>query len=654
MLTEYHNLVVGGVIRTFIGCLVLFGLVPRLVLPVMVADQPWRRRAANVLVSGALVVVIVHLLVLATMYDGVAFIAVCLGLWSVRLWYTSFRDRHHGFGRAFAGLLRTLDLFSWKYAKESGSRWLSAMTERFSGFHAISVVTLAAVIVAAGVIRLLPVWNHAAPFSVEYYETLEQVKRLQLNQMYIQGYRVPMGLPMIAQTLSLLSQVNVAIVLHFLGAVSSMMLTGAIAYVVYRATSSLEGSIIGAALFGVFNHVLPMDLRYQVEADSLVLACAFLLPSLSFLADYCAEPRLRTLAIVLAGLFCTLTINLFAGGMALAGAFIVLVGALILSFRLPWLRGRQLLALAAVIGVLLGGSALFVKAMMEDGSLKNAMEVLLYDQHVNRYFSMNGNLPQLFVWTCVALFTITLFLSPWRFSNKGFHLHLFSWGAFGIALLLLVQYSSDDIVAILPISQIDFVLSVLVAIALGITVGWGRRIGSHALERMQARGWMKGMWQLVAVAGALLVMGLSSPPESAVFDYTVEPDGFAKSLYLIEQRYMPYQWTAVSHRGTALSGMNRGRFLDYGYFFSRYDPETYKHGSKEAVPTPVLFIFVERTRASTNIATELSTGSRVASENIKEWLDTYQKYHADLRIFYGDDDVVVYKIEDPAVNALRE
>jgi hypothetical protein len=109
----------------------------------------------------------------------------------------------------------------------------------------------------------------------------------------------------------------------------------------------------------------------------------------------------------------------------------------------------------------------------------------------------------------------------------------------------------------------------------------------------------------------------------------------------------------VSHRGTALSGMNRGRFLDYGYFYSSYNPETYKHGTKGAVPTPLLFIFVERTREKTNIATELATANVGSAENIKEWLDTYQKKHYDLKIFYSDEDVVVYELEDPTVNALR-
>jgi len=281
------------------------------------------------------------------------------------------------------------------------------------------------------------------------------------------------------------------------------------------------------------------------------------------------------------------------------------------------------------------------------------VQVLLYDQHVNRYFSMYGNLPQLSVWIGAVLFSISLLLSVWKFSNRSFHLQLFLWGAFGILLLLLVRYVPDEIAAVIPSSQLYFLLAVVGAIALGIAIGWGTTLGTRALEHLRVSVWVGDIWRLFVVAASLCAVWLCSPVQSVAFGYTAEPDGFAKSIYLIEQQYTPYQWTVVSHRGTALSGMNRGRFLDYGYFYSSYNPETYKHGTKGAVPTPVLFIFVERTREKSNVATELATVNSASAENIKEWLGAYQKNHTDLKIFYSDEEVVVYKLEDPTVSALR-
>jgi hypothetical protein len=652
-MTEYHTLLVSGFVRILVGCVALFGLVPRLALPAVYSGEPWRRRAANFLTAGALAVVSAHLLVLVGMYDGVVLATICLGLWSVRIWYSGSRESSNGIRNLSASLLRKLDVVSWTRWKESGRRWLRTLAERTDPFRVLSLLILALVLAATGLIRLLPAWYHAAPFSVEYYETLEQVKRLQINQMYIQGFGTPLGLPMIAQTLGLLSQVNVAIILHFLGALSSVLLGSSIAYVVYRATFSIQGAIIGAAVFGLFNQLLPMDMRHQVEADSIVLACAFMLPSISFLAEYCIDLRPRTLAVALTGLLCTASINLFVGIFALAASFIVLIGALLFAFRNPALRGARLFAMLAVVVVVPAAFYFLVGTALNYDSFKNTLQVLLYDQHVNRYVSLNDDLPQLFLWSSAVLFGVSVVLGVWRFSNNFFHLQLFSWGAIGIALLLLARYGSDELAVLIPSSQIDFLLSILGAIAAGFSIGWGTRFGAALFQRFHAGKVVGDVWRLIVVVGALVVLSFCSPMQNVIFDYTAEPDGFAKSMYLIEQKFMPYQWTVVSHRGTALSGMNRGRFLDYGYFYSRYNPETYRHGSKESVPTPVLFIFVERARERTDIATELATVSSSAAENIKVWLDSYQKNHYDLRIFYSDEEVVVYELEDPAVNALR-
>jgi hypothetical protein len=654
LLTEYHNLVVSGVIRTIVGFLVLFGLMPYIVMPVLYPDEPWRRRAAYGLLAGAFTIGSVHLLVLAGMFDSVSWFVLALAIWVARTWYAESRESGRGFRHIFAGILRLSDAFSWRTVRDSGRDRMKVWWAHRNGLEAVSIVILAGVIAAAGLIRLLPVWNNAAPFAVEYYETLEHVKRLQLNQMYIQGYRVPLGLPMIAQTLSLLSQVNVAVELHFLGAISSMALAASIAYVVYRSTHSLQGSIIAAAFFGMFNQFLPMNLHHQVEADSVVLASAFMLPSLSFLAEFCIDFRVRTLVIALAGLLSALAVNVFVGSAGIVAAAVVLVSALLFVYRNPALHNGRLYGMIGGVAVLLGGFALFVRALAGNEFLKNAAQLLLYDQHVNRYSSSFGELSPAFLWVSAVLFCFPVLLSLWRFSDRGLHLQLFSWGASGIALLLLVQYSSDEMFAMVPVGQVGFLFSVLVPVTLGIAVGWVARAGNEILGLLKTRPWAGNVWKLIVVCTGLGALWFVSPAQTVRFEHTVEPDGFAKSIYLIEQRYTPFQWTVVSHRGTALSGMNRGRFLDYGYFTSRYNPETYKHGAKDAVPTPVLFIFVELAREETNVATELATGTARSAEVIKDWIDSYRKTHVDLSVFYRDDEVVVYKIEDPAVNALRE
>ena len=652
MLSEYHTLVISGVIRLIVGCFILFGVLPRLVFPPLLSGEPWRRRVAGFLVAGAFVLVVVHLLVLGSMYDGLVFVTVCVGMWTVKVWRGRAGGTRQDLPQLAAGLLRKVDGASWDAFLGAVRQRVKDLAGRMSMSDTTIIALLTAVIAMSGIIRLVPVWNHAAPFSVEYYEILQHAKQLQLNRMYEEGYSVPLGLAVIAQTLSLISQVNIAIVLHFLGAVSSMMLSGAIAFVVYRATRSLHGAVLGAALFGVFNHLLPMDPRHQVEADGLVLASAFALPALSFLVEFFAEPSRRLLLIAIAGLVAAAAINLFIGFVTLGGMLLIAAAALMYAYRLPWLRGRKLLATIAATILFLGGFLLFLLLGLDRENFRNVLDVLLYDKHLNRYFAMPDGLSPL-VTNCSAVFFGLMILSgAWRYDRTSMGLQLSTWGTFGVAIFLLARFSGGDI-WILQFSQVAFVLSVLLAVACGSLFGVFVRLGVGVLDRFSVRGVGRHIGEAGALVAALAVLCVYSPARPVVFEYSAEPDGFASSIYLIEQQYTPYQWTVVSHLGTALVGMNRGRFMDYDYFCKQYDPTTYTQGAKGAVPTPVVFFFVERLHERTEIATELMTVNRNAEEGMKQWLEEYEKHHHDLRVFYSDKNVVVYELKDPTINALR-
>jgi hypothetical protein len=285
-MTGYHTIFALGFIRAFVGSLFVVIVLPRLLLPRLFPGEAWRNRVGNALITGAILIGIVHGLVLANLNDSVSFGIVLGGIIVIRFWYSQVRVADKHLKNHLASLLRFLDLnsfrsafvFAWKKCAAIGARWSPAQY--------LNTILLVAILAMSGFIRILPAWNHAAPFSVEYYETLQKVKQLQINQMYIEGYRVPLGLPVAAQVLGFFSQVNSSLLLHFLGALSSIFLAASICYVIYRSTFCIEGGIVGAAVFGLFSALLPLDLRHQVEADSLILATAFALPSLSFFAEF--------------------------------------------------------------------------------------------------------------------------------------------------------------------------------------------------------------------------------------------------------------------------------------------------------------------------------------------------------------------------------
>ena len=652
-MTEYHLIFLEGLARAVVACCVVFGFLPRLMMLRMFPEEPWRNRAGNALAMGAFLIVMVHVLVYAKLNDSVSF-AVFLGcIIVVRLWYLHFRvsDRH--LKNHLASLLRFLDSNSVSSVFRFVRIKFVAMMTRWTPMEWFYALLLGVVLVLTGFIRALPAWNHAAPFSVEYYETLEKVKQLQINQMYTEGYRVPLGLPIAAQVLALFSQVNSALLLHFLGVLSSVFMAASICYVVYRSTFSIEGGIIGAAVFGLFSALLPLDVRHQVEADSLVLATAFALPALSFFAEFCAEGNVRSLIVAIAGVVAATAINLFIGCFAAAGIILVLVGSLLYAFRFRWMRGIKLMSMTAATVLLAAGSFLFFRAGMRNENLKNALEILLYDKHLNRYFSMYAGLSPLLHEACLGLFGLLAVFSLFRYGHRSAPLQLLSWGLIGGGTMVLLPYSYKEILSYIPFSQVAYVLSIVLAVGAGIVVSTVGVAGSFLVRKVRGHHWVSSGWKLSLAAVALFLCWKYSPPQKVNMEFTAEPDGFATSLYLIEQQFMPYQWTVVSHRGTALSGMNRGRFMDYEYFVERYNPLQYKHGTKEAVPTPLLFFFVERAHQKTEIMTELSTTDRNAEQKMKEWLNVYAQNHRDLKVFYSDDKVIVYEIRNRSFNVLR-
>jgi len=653
MLTAYHTIFVEGFARAIIGCLIALVLVPRLLFPRLFPGEPWRNRVGNALTVGAFFMGIVHLLVIAKLNDSLSFSIVLGSIIVTRFWYSEFYRSDRNLKNHLASILRFFDSNSLRSALRHARTTIASLAARWTPTHYLNAVLLGGVLVGTGFVRVLPAWNHAAPFSVEYYETLQRVKQLQINQMYTDGYRVPLGLPIAAEVLALFSQVNSALLLHLLGVLSSIFLAASICYVIYRSTHSIEGGIVGAAIFGLFSALLPMDLRHQVEADSLVLAMAFALPALSFFMEWCSQPGYKSLLVAFAGLVVATTVNLFVGCFTLAGMILVLFDSLIFAVRIPWLRGLKWLAAALTTILLASGFVIFFRMGLKNEGLRDALEVLFYDKHLNRYFSMYSGLNPALEGACYGVSGLLMFFSLFRFSNKSLSLHLFSWGLMSSGLLALVPYSYDGIVSYIQYSQVAFLLSIVVAIAAGSVVSIVVAASASVLHGVRSRAWISATWRLLTTTAALVVCWHVAVPKEVTMEFTAEPDGFATSLYIIEQKFMPYQWTVVSHRGTALSGLNQGRFLDYEYFVEKYDPLTYSHGSKEAVPTPLLFFFVERAHQKTEISTELSTTDRNAEQKIKDWLDIYNQKNHNLKVFYSDDKVLVYEIQDRSLNVLR-
>ena len=88
--------------------------------------------------------------------------------------------------------------------------------------------------------------------------------------------------------------------------------------------------------------------------------------------------------------------------------------------------------------------------------------------------------------------------------------------------------------------------------------------------------------------------------------------------------------------------LRRGFHLPASQFLDSYDPTL----SVIPIPTPEIFVIVEKTPHSFEIANWARRFSRADLENrLQTWVYLYQTTHHNLRVFLEDDHVRVYQIE---------
>lgn len=639
-------------LRMLLACALLFGVVPALLLPSFRSRSFMERLFAMALFMGALAVLVMHLLVRLRINDNVALVILCL--WAIGFkWWTRWRRSDIGFVLIKSVLLRWIEIFSRPSTARRFGITLSVVWERKNLLRAAHVVMFLAVCLAAVVLRIGPIWDHPAPLSPEYYETLEQVKQLQASRTYADASHLPKGMPMLISVLCSASQINPTLAVHYFGIIALVMLCASVYFSIFSAVRSNADAAVGTAVFACAYALLPLTPEHQIEADALTLALAFLLPSLSFLMRSIAGGTMMHLAASAAGLTAAASIDLFAGA---AGAFlcvVIVLSSVFLLPAMPHLRGRRLFLhlLAACAGA--GAAAWAWQTTSADGELRTLLKLMFYDPHFYRYVQADRLPDPVFLTAAAFLFIILIAAAfiPTRTSAP--QMHLIGWGFTGIALLAMLPPFSLSLTDMIPEAEVVLVLCAAAAVGIGLFAS----LVSGAIEQLlvavrvsERRAAAVRSFFAMAMLSALVMFYRGTPASLSI---TAEPDGFVKNLYIIDRTFIPYQWTIVAHRGILLAGMNRGRFLDYDYFTATYDPRTYVHGKPGAIPTALVFIFIEKSPNATGISSELASLNRNAMRRAREWCETYVQFHDDMTVFYSDEAVIIYQLRDPNIVSQR-
>lgn len=569
---------------------------------------------------------------LGGVYDGLMLVGGLLLIASAAVWV-----RYQGdLGRLYTRLLAWVD----RPAATRSKLLPAAEHDRPGRQSSLPAVLLGGVVLGTAGLRLWPLLGSPAPFSMTHYRFLEMAKHLQANQLFPGGLVEARGLHGLSVALHALSAVDLSLVLRMLGVLASVALVVGIYLTTRGYTGDTVAALGAAGLFGFGLPVLPLALENQVEPTTALVATVYALPAWYFLTRY-QESGARTHLGV--GAVSLLVVILTDG--AVAALVVTLVGGLGL-LRSAWAQtrphARRALIQAAVCaggGALLGGLALAKQLFGPTDPY--AVPRLSVETGAVSFHAPELSLP--LYGALVAGTTGALLLAA--FTDPRASLRRMSLGLAVACPVLFMTWAVPDVrMGLFDAQAAITLLSAFLPVALGGLLAWGLA-GARSLFRSVA--WRPALRPLHygAVPGALLVALFASPaPLLPSMGPAVEPPGYVRAIHAIQQTVSPYEWTAVSHYGTAVHAMNEGRFLEYDYFLRHYRPETYDHASLEAIPTRHLFLFVPTAAAIQSIRDELRVSEDEVPRSMQRWCARHRLDTGSFSLFYSDKHLAVYQL----------
>lgn len=596
------------------------------------------RRLARLLLTIAFSTLLVQGLVLLHLYDDLMFTGCLLLAMISALWW---RHRNGGGTALYVRLLKRVD-----QGRSLRSVWSRAV-EHFSSRSLLTGTLLGGLVVGSTILRLAPHLSSPAPFSLAYYRLLEISKHLQANQLFPGSLLEERGLHSLAVVLHSLSVVDLGIVVRLLGILTVLLILVGI-YGTTLSYSGDAGAALGAAgLFGLGLPLLPLAIENQIESTSVLLATAYALPTWYLLLRYqsngvssylCAGGAGLGLLLLTEGSVAAVMLSVI-GGLSLMQCLWTPTSARARRESSRIQRALTVTGLCAGGGLLLWGFTVLRRS------------VVVSDPFAVPTFSASGThlpfspteLPMSLYGGLVGVTALALFISA--LTEQHTFRRLTNW-ALGVSCLSLYgawHYLDSLPVDLNPMAPVAL-LSPFLAVGLGGLLARVATIIRGFLRRINTKPALRPLY-FSSVIGLLLTSVFVSPlPLAPSLNPATEPGGYVRAFYRIQHVGTPYQWTVVSHHGTAIHAMNQGRFLTYDYFLQHYDANTYDHSAEEAIPTTDLFLFVPTDSTVNRIRDELLISPSETTGPMQRWSEQYRQRMGNLPLFYRDEYLTVYRL----------
>jgi len=577
----------------------LFILLPMLVTPFDRGDDGLGDRLFIPLIhSSVAVIIFVHILAVAKLFESLSLLALSLIVW---LYFLRKKAKTASITRSSGTKVLTnlYDLSeSWDSLKRIVKSWLltskTGLDTWLTGFNLtirgkwLALTGIAVSLLYAAYVRFHHVLIHYYFGASDAYVHIKWSKFLMKNILYVDGV-YSYGFEAIIAGTARFFLIDIYEIVRFIGPIASMLVILSIGYAVVKLGYNLYAAWIAMFVYAVSSY-LPADTWRQISALPLEYSVIFFLPGIVFFLLYCKGGKKYHLLLAAECLFLTVMIHPFAAlchGVAYLVVGLLHVGKLITDKRIRLVIGYLGIAgSAGVVPILLplafglklhGPSAGYVSSTV--GSKVESDQVGFWESAAGWLSPLDG--------AVIALVAISLLAIAIRYGLKRDQLTVPPVSLPTVCVLgalFFIMYRAGDIglPMLLPKDRLGIIVALLGAFGLGVLVLAAWRVFETGFRRLYLSSTV-----VLTISASIVIAGyVVEPPKGDRFQY----DEAVKAFISIKENFDAVDWTIVSPIEEYPLVEAFGYHTNLWEFVQRNSPES---TDPMGFPTSNVFFFVE-------------------------------------------------------------
>lgn len=630
----------------FFGFFVLFIFYPKLIFSEE-GQSKLENLAANFIKMVFLVIIMGYLLVITALYE---FIGISISLTLIFYIKNFIINKKFTLGEVITNISVYFYDFIDKrrspvkdvltYINKKKNNFKEFMSENLdSKAKNFNYLLLVIVIAYSAYLRFFDAITSPVPGMSDGNVTLAWMKYIARRELFYDGI-YPQGFHITLATIQKFAYINPIYVLKYAGPFNEILIILGICFFLFMLTDRIGIGIIGASLYGILFHLLPIGWTRQAATNSQEFGFVFVLPTIYFAYKYIKTNEKNHLITTFSGISVLMLVHQVALSFAVIGILALSLAAIILKAKVNFKRVffiGGLSFVAGIIGLLPIGYGIVMKIKFNEASKEYLLSSVTVDY------------PKLTSIDYIAIAAIVLMFLYFIIKIKNFSNNLFELFIFFFSVIAFLIYYAAGVLTKSSVVANRF--SELWGLMIPVLIS----IGVYIFFKILVKNRIKSLFEITLTC-AIITFTITTLKPQPIIPYKMEWDSRVEQYLKIDRMYRPTEWTIVSQEEGYAIVLGTGYHLIVKDFIESYDPSEEKlidNNTKVVLVSPDIFIYYEKNIFKVTPEQDRSTYEIKKSEYerreqekpaIQSWISAYEKNHNNLSKFYEDDNLIIYHI----------